>query len=127
MTDVVDPVLPVVVKTFTVQTAPQQAIPSGSSLATPTISPDASEPSAQVAARWPSTAEAFTPIAGSPSVGSRSYRSASPVLPSRLANPLATLLQKRVSFRALSRSPPIIAASFTKVLLDAEQSTAPNQ
>jgi D-alanyl-D-alanine carboxypeptidase len=82
MTDVVDPVLPVVVKTFTVQTAPQQAIPSGSSLATPTISPDASEPSAQVAARWPSTAEAFTPIAGSPSVGSRSYRSASPVLPS---------------------------------------------
>jgi len=82
MTDVVDPVLPVVVKTFTVQTAPQQAIPSGSSLATPTISSDASEPSAQVVARWPSTAEAFTPIAGSPSVGSGSYRSASPVLPS---------------------------------------------
>ncbi len=82
MTDVVDPVLPVVVKTFAVQTAPQQAILPGSSLATPTISPDASEPSAQVAARWPSTAEAFTPIAGSPSVGSGSYRSASPVLPS---------------------------------------------
>jgi D-alanyl-D-alanine carboxypeptidase len=81
MTDVVDPVPPVV-KTFTVQAAPQQAILSDSSLATPTISPDASEPSAQVAARWPSTTEAFTPIAGSPSVGSASYRSASPVLPS---------------------------------------------
>ena len=83
MTDVVDPVLPVVVKTFTVQTAPQQAILSGSSpAATPTMSPDASEPSAQVAARWPSTAEVFTPIAESPSVDSGSYRSASPVLPS---------------------------------------------
>ena len=82
MTDVVDPVLPVVVKTFTVQTAPQQAILSGSSpAATPTMSPDASEPSAQVAARWPSTAEVFTFIAGSPSVDSGSYRSASPVLP----------------------------------------------
>ena len=81
MTDVVDPVLPVVVRTFTVQTAPQQAILSGSSpAATPTMSPDASEPSAQVAARWPSTAEVFTPIAESPSVDSGSYRSASPVL-----------------------------------------------
>ena len=82
-TNVADPVLPMVVKTFKVQTAPQQAILSGPSpAATPAISPDAFEPSAQVSARWPSTGEVFTTMAESPSVSAGSYRSASPVLPS---------------------------------------------
>ena len=69
MTDIADPVLPVVVKTFTVRTAPEQVIPSGlPSAAAPAMLPDASEPSAQISARWPSTAEVFTPSAESPSL-----------------------------------------------------------
>ena len=87
-TNVADPVLPMVVKTFKVQTAPQQAILSGPSpAATPAISPDAFEPSAQVSARWPSTGEVFTTMAESPSVSAGSYRSASPVLPSNSSVP----------------------------------------
>jgi D-alanyl-D-alanine carboxypeptidase len=61
--DFANPVLPVVAGTNTVQTPQQQEKMSDVSPASaPIASSDASEPSAQIAARWPSTAEAFTPI-----------------------------------------------------------------
>jgi D-alanyl-D-alanine carboxypeptidase len=61
--DFANPVLPAVAGTNTVQTPQQQEKMSDVSPASaPIASSDASEPSAQIAARWPSTAEAFTPI-----------------------------------------------------------------
>jgi SPOR domain len=62
-TDIADPIRPLIVKTLTVQTEQQQVSMSPLlSGAAPITSSNVSEPSAQVAARWPSTSEVFAPV-----------------------------------------------------------------
>ena len=65
--DPANPIRPLIVKTVTLQAPPEQSgspapTPALLSGAAPTPPPSASQPSAQVAARWPSTWEVFTSV-----------------------------------------------------------------